>query len=550
MKNIVLSKLLFFCFLFFSLYFVSAQDNIGKDINDARDLMYEGDVLFGNDQYVNALSLYQEAIKLVENSDSAHLRAELFLDIALVYDYIGDYEQSLIYYQNSYKIMDSLNDKVYIAAILNNIGAVFFSWEEFETALDFYKQSLDVELELNNISGVAISYQNMGVVYRNWGQPDSAMFYYNKSLELFISENDSSLIATAYDNIGNIYLDLGQVEEAIDLYAKAFEIQKLIDDKFGMAYTLNNMGLAYMYKESYDKSFSFFLQAAELSEETNFLTQIVFSYEHLSELSSRRGDYENAYKYYKIATENRDSLFNADSNRQMAEMKARYNVDKKNSEIEIQNLQINQQENQIKKGNLIRLIILIGLMLSLVFIVFMLCLYWQKRSAYKVLLLQNIELAQNEEQLKEMKLNQKVEISGKDLIIKETKYQKSSLTSDQKDAIYQKLLELMEYGRVFLNHDLNVEDLAEKLASNRRYLSQVVNELHGTNFSTFINTYRVKEARRLLLDPDKFHFSLEGIAHAAGFNSRISFNNAFKKITGLTPAFFQKSQLLKNKNIN
>jgi AraC-like DNA-binding protein len=57
----------------------------------------------------------------------------------------------------------------------------------------------------------------------------------------------------------------------------------------------------------------------------------------------------------------------------------------------------------------------------------------------------------------------------------------------------------------------------------------------------------VKEARRLLLDPEKHHFSLEGIAHAAGFNSRISFNNAFKKITGLTPAYFQKSSMNKLK---
>lgn len=547
MKSIDQLKFLFFFLLLFSFYFVSAQDNRSKDITDARGLMYEGDVLFGNDKYVNALSLYQEAIKLVENSDSAHLEAELLLNIGLVYDYIGDYEQSLIYYQNSYSIMDSLEDKVYLAAILNNIGAIFSFWEKFETALGFYQQSLEVELDLDNISGIAISYQNMGVVYRNWGQPDSAMYYYNKSLELFISENDSNLIATAYDNIGNLYLDLGQVDAAIDLYNKALEIQLLINDKFGMSYSFNNIGLAYMYKADNERSFSSFLRAAEMAEEINFLTQIVFAYEHLAELSSKLGDYENAYKYHKIATENKDSLFNANSDRQMAEMHARYEVDKKNSEIEIQNLQIIQQENQIKKGNLIRLIILIGLILSFVFIAFMLWLYRQKRSAYEVLLLQNIELAQNEELLKDMKLNQTAEISSKELVINETKYHKSSLTSEQKEAIYQKLLELMEYNRVFLNHDLNVEDLAEKLNSNRRYLSQVVNELHGSNFSTFINTYRVKEARRLLLDPEKFHLSLEGIAHAAGFNSRISFNNAFKKITGLTPAFFQKSSMNKLK---
>jgi YesN/AraC family two-component response regulator len=298
-----------------------------------------------------------------------------------------------------------------------------------------------------------------------------------------------------------------------------------------------------MKKSDFARAKSYFLEALINAKELSLLQQLLFSYEKLAELSSITGDFKSAYEYLSNAVMYRDSVFSADARRQMAEMQTRFEVSKMNDEIKIQQLTIQQQEADLKRANLIRAIVFIGLILSILFSVFLIWMYFQKRRAYQVLLLQNIELARLEQS--EKAHNPMKESLVKD--IPDTKYQKSSLTDDQKEAIYEKLLEMLEYGRVFLNHDLSVEDLADKLDTNRRYLSQVVNELHGSNFSTFINEYRVKEARRLLLDPEKHHFSLEGIAHAAGFNSRISFNNAFKKITGLTPAYFQKSSMNKLK---
>ncbi len=504
----------------------------------ARKLMYDGDVLFGKDDYVNSLSNYEKALDLVQNSDSVHLKAELLFDIALVYDYIGDYKQSLSFYQNSYQIMDSLNDYVYVAALLNNIGAVFFMWSDYDQALKYYIESLNVEKNNGSVKGVADSYQNIAIVYRNLNMVDSAMYYLDQSLVLYKEVGDSLNIGTCYDNMALVYLDSKEYDKALFYIEKAYDIQCRNDDKYGQSYSLNNFGLAYLGKNDYLMAKEYFLLAFECAGDIHLITQKLFSLEKLAELSSKTGDFKSAYEYLSDAVLYRDSVYSADARKQMAEMQTRYEVAKMNDEIMIQQLTIQQQEDQLKRESLIKTIVLTGLMFCVIFIGFMVLIYLQKRRAYQILLMQNIQLARLEEQ--EMKSENHKERSEQD--VPETKYQKSSLTEEQKKAIYDKLLDLMEYGRVFLNHDLSIEDLAEKLDTNRRYLSQVVNEMHGSNFSTFINEYRVKEARRLLLDPEKRHFSLEGIAHSAGFNSRISFNNAFKKITGLTPAYFQKSQ--------
>jgi AraC-like DNA-binding protein len=56
-----------------------------------------------------------------------------------------------------------------------------------------------------------------------------------------------------------------------------------------------------------------------------------------------------------------------------------------------------------------------------------------------------------------------------------------------------------------------------------------------------VNTYRVEEAKRKLVDPSRKHYSLLAIAEEVGFNSKSAFNTAFKKQTSMTPSEFRKA---------
>ena len=68
-----------------------------------------------------------------------------------------------------------------------------------------------------------------------------------------------------------------------------------------------------------------------------------------------------------------------------------------------------------------------------------------------------------------------------------------------------------------------------------------VNEKFGKNFYNFVNEYRVKEARILLISNEYENYSIEGIAKTAGFNSKSVFNELFKAHTGLTPKEFKEN---------
>jgi AraC-like DNA-binding protein len=102
----------------------------------------------------------------------------------------------------------------------------------------------------------------------------------------------------------------------------------------------------------------------------------------------------------------------------------------------------------------------------------------------------------------------------------------------------------MEHERPFTDGDLTIQKLAAQLSVPSHHLSQVINERLNQTFSDFINSYRVEEAKRRLLDPAAKHLSILGIAEEVGFNSKSSFNSVFKKHTNMTPSEFRSGNNL------
>jgi AraC-like DNA-binding protein len=101
----------------------------------------------------------------------------------------------------------------------------------------------------------------------------------------------------------------------------------------------------------------------------------------------------------------------------------------------------------------------------------------------------------------------------------------------------------MDTQKPYLDPDLTIEGLSGQLDVPVKVLSQVINESLGQNFFDFVNTYRVEEAKRLLNNPRDPKVTVLEVMYQAGFNSKSSFNTAFKKIALTTPSAYKKKAL-------
>ncbi|MDZ4725909.1 MAG: AraC family transcriptional regulator [Leptospira sp.] len=121
---------------------------------------------------------------------------------------------------------------------------------------------------------------------------------------------------------------------------------------------------------------------------------------------------------------------------------------------------------------------------------------------------------------------------------KKKKYEKSGLEIGKLTNYIHAISDLMETKKPYLNSEFTLDQLAEHLKIPRAHITQALNEVAGTNFYSYVNEFRIKEFILNLeaLDMEKPNFL--SLAYQVGFNSKSTFNEAFKRITGRTPSVY------------
>jgi AraC-like DNA-binding protein len=114
---------------------------------------------------------------------------------------------------------------------------------------------------------------------------------------------------------------------------------------------------------------------------------------------------------------------------------------------------------------------------------------------------------------------------------------KTLLSKNELEKLKVKPREIVDNDKVYLEPNLTLSGLSRRLADNSTVLSYTINHGFGKNFNDFINEFRIREVKERLKTLDDS--TLLGLAFECGFNSKATFNRAFKKFTGVSPKDFE-----------
>lgn len=340
-------------------------------------------------------------------------------NIGYVYGNYGDLNKELEYFEKSLTIREGLDDKKGLASTLNNVGYVHKILGNYKKAIEYYDRSLKIKDEIGDKKGVSSSYLNIGSLYESQGEIDKALEYYQKVLIIQEDLNDLQIKAIALNNIAYVYFQKSELTKCFDFNFKSLKIREEIQDKKGIANSYHNIALAYKEFGKLDSSLKYYQLSLEMKEQQKDLFAIpptltgigyiwyeignlkkakeyaLKSYEIAKEskvthhqmkvtkllqmIYEKERNFEKAYEFSTIFYNLQDSLVNEDNKKAALKQNMQYEYDKKAAtdsiafakEKEIKEVEIAKQKVELKAKRNQQIGLYGGLLLVLLFAVFM-----------------------------------------------------------------------------------------------------------------------------------------------------------------------------------
>lgn len=321
---------------------------------------------------------------------------------------------------------------------------------------------------------------------------------------------------------------------------KLLEARSKLDfTKFSERYRYSmDLILSDLYAETkqYDKALTLMKADMEMAENAGHTDFLLNVYEQMTRLFREAGVPDSTDYYYLKYSKLKNDFAEKSSFGKVEELDFLSQIDSINAEVERLSLKRRQEERR-------NIIILAALIVALIVICAMLWIYLNLKRNHRNLFERNREMLQRENEhrlLRELWEEERLRLIGQDKK-EEANDEQEPQQSEEEDLsslkqLYSHILMIFEESPEIYGLGFSLADLAKMIGKPIRVVSKAINVCHGGNFHQLLNKYRLREAARLMHDPENITLTIEGIAERAGFKSRTSFAALFKKAMGLTPS--------------
>lgn len=332
-------------------------------------------------------SFLQAALPIAVKTGDRSFEGNIYNNLGMSYYDKFDYQKSLQHYLKALSIFEELKQETKYASTLNNIANLYFTLKDPDKALNYHLQSLAISRKLEEKSKIASSLYNIGLVYIDKGDALKALSYFQESLQLAKEINHKVGQAMLYLSIGKCYRMLKDYSKALEYSNYALEMKKVLGDDHGIATLHNAIGDIYYEMREYDKAIEYAALALEEGKNLKSTGLMQNAYQSLATTYSAQKKYDLAYKNYRLYTECKDSLFNAEKSKQLAEIGTKYETEKKDKELIRKDAEIKFQEAATKQKETQRNAFILGFVLVAVVSIIALKNLQDKRKANKKLTL-------------------------------------------------------------------------------------------------------------------------------------------------------------------
>ena len=415
--------------------------------------------------YDSSSFYFINAIVLAQERDNANAKAEYLNGLCQLERSQGKLSIAINHAVEALKLSEQEDNLKQTGEAFYNIGYIHLIQRSFDSALLYFRKSLTTRRQTGDSSLVAGSYNGIGLVFMRTDDYDESRKWFMNASALIDSISNPRLLAMIYNNTGVTYENQGEYAEGRKFYYRSIALKNKFGDWRGLASTYGNLGDNFRESGNPDEALKYAVLSQKLSIETKSLDYLINSHKLMAYAYELKRDFKNAYEHFQIYHDLEDSLFNSNKARQVNDMLARYQVEKKQEENEKLKASAALTESTLSRQKIIIITAAISLGIVLLVMNFLYNLYTRSKKLAADLAIQKAEAEQMNSQLN-LAMQDNLNITNfmvHDLRAPMNKVagftnliQKDGVLNSQQAMYATKLMEVVDQGRKLIDDLLTV----------------------------------------------------------------------------------------------
>ncbi|MDN4164957.1 ATP-binding protein [Cytophagales bacterium LB-30] len=353
-------------------------------------------------EYDIALDLALQAVRKAEELGNARLKAESEVIIASIYFDSGNPFKSLDYYLLALPAFQSLDLPLKTATTLIETGKVQVELENYPKALEAFKEAEDIGRKYSETDIIGTSIYLMGVLYQRQNNLETALEKHLQALKLREEFAQAPAITESLLAISELYRLQNAHKEALFYVKKGLNYIRKSRQKSLIAASYNQLAATYVSQEEYSRALPVLDSALYFGQAVNNKKTMRQTYELLYDCHLSLNHYNQAIRYKTLYTDISEFINNEENARKMAEMQARFDIEKKEGEIEVLKRDQEIKTLTIEKQRYLTYFLILGILLVIAIAGLVYYLYITKKKSNLKLAEINTQIQLSNEQLSEL----------------------------------------------------------------------------------------------------------------------------------------------------
>ncbi len=284
-----------------------------------------------------------EALSLAQKTKSPQKQTRILRMMGLKAYISGHHDTALSHYMQAIKIAEKQEPFTEFAVLLYDCAGLYSKNGNTKKAEEFIRWGMSVAEDIPDIETRADGFNRLGPVKEKQGKLDSAIICYDSALALNLKINNLLSASYSLEFLGGAYGQLKQPKKSLEYMKRSLRMREQLGDEFALSMSYINIAESFNLLHQTDSAIFYANRAIQLGRKIQFLDMVKYAYQFLSEIHSSNGRYAEALAYYKQYSQLHDSIFNQTKSKQVAELTTKYETEKKEEQIKLQQMELRQK---------------------------------------------------------------------------------------------------------------------------------------------------------------------------------------------------------------